>query len=306
MIVAPGIEISSEIAAARKERRGVVALESTLISHGLPWPTNLETAIEAEKVVREQGAVPATIAVLQGRPTIGLTDSELEFLAKGKGILKSSRRDLAMVIEQGRSAATTVAATSFLAFLMGIRVLATGGIGGVHRNGARHRDVSSDLLELSRTPIAVICAGVKSILDIPQTLEALETLGVPVIGFGTSEFPAFLVRSSGQPVSARVDAPEQAAKVCQTHWDFSGAGLIFAQPVSADLSLDPIEFEMALDRAEKEAQEKEIRGPALSPFLLARLAELTDGKSVKANQSLIIENARLAARIASLVWTSIS
>jgi pseudouridine-5'-phosphate glycosidase len=306
VIVAPGIEISSEIVAALKERRGVVALESTLISHGLPWPTNLETAIAAEKAVRDQGAVPATIAVLQGRPTIGLSDSELEFLAKGKGILKSSRRDLAIVIEQGRSAATTVAATSFLAFLMGIRVLATGGIGGVHRNAARYRDVSSDLLELSRTPVAVICAGAKSILDIPQTLEALETLGVPVIGFETSEFPAFLVRSSGQPVSARVDAPEQAAKICQTHWDFSGSGLILAQPVSADLGLDPVEFGMALDRAEKEAAEGGIFGPALSPFLLARLAELTDGKSVRANQSLIVENARLAAKIASLVWTSIS
>jgi len=172
----PGIEIRSEVAAAWKERQGVVALESSLISHGLPWPVNLETARGAEKAVREQGAVPATIAILQGRPTVGITDSEMEFLAKGKGILKASRRDLAIMMGHGGSAATTVAATMFLAFLAGIRILATGGIGGVHRPTASYRDVSSDLLELSRTPVAVVCAGAKSILDISQTLETWKPL----------------------------------------------------------------------------------------------------------------------------------
>jgi pseudouridine-5'-phosphate glycosidase len=295
------LDIQPEVAAALKNHRPVVALESTLISHGLPWPINLETARHAEKAVREDGGIPATIAVLQGRPTIGLSDSELEMLARHGGILKASRRDLALAAAQSRTAATTVAATMFLAHLAGIRVLATGGIGGAHRPPANPWDISSDLFELVRTPVAVVCAGAKSIVDIPRTLEILETLGTPVIGYRTNEFPAFYVRSSGRPVSACVETPEEAAKVCNAHWQLSGGGIVLVQPVSPELALEPAEFEPALAQAEKVAEKANIHGSALTPFLLARLAEITKGKTAKANQALIIENARLAARIAGSI-----
>jgi len=279
-----------------------VALESTLICHGLPWPINLETARGAENRVREEGGVPATIAVLQGRPTIGLSDAELEMLARQGRTLKASLRDLALAVAQSRTAVTTVAATMLLAHLAGIRVLATGGIGGAHRPPANPWDISSDLFELARTPVAVVCAGAKSIVDIPRTLEILETLGVPVIGYQTDEFPAFYVRSSGRPVSGRVDTPGDAAMICLAHWQFNGGGVVLAQPVSADLALDPAEFETALAQAEKHAAETSIDGPALTPFLLARLAEITEGKSLRVNQALVIENARLAAKIAKSIF----
>jgi pseudouridine-5'-phosphate glycosidase len=297
----PDLDIRTEIAAALKEGRPVVALESTLICHGLPWPINLETARNAKNAVREEGALSATIAVLQGRPTIGVSDAELEMLAKQERILKASRRDLALAVAQGCNAATTVAATMFLAHSAGIRVLATGGIGGAHRPPANPWDISSDLFELARTPVAVVCAGAKSIVDIPRTLEILETLGVPVIGYQTDEFPAFYVRSSGRPVSGRVDTADDAAKVCLAHWQLNGGGVVLAQPVSADLALDPAEFETALAQAEKHAAETSIHGPALTPFLLARLAEITEGKSLRVNQALVIENARLAAKIAKSI-----
>jgi pseudouridylate synthase len=298
------VDIRPEVADSLKESRPVVALESTLISHGLPWPINLETARAAEKTVRDEGATPATIAVLDGRPVIGLRDSEVERLAKEKGILKASRRDLPAAIVQKRTAATTVAATIFLAHLAGIRVLATGGIGGAHRPPANPWDISSDLVELARTPVAVVCAGAKSILDISRTLEILETLGVPVIGYGTDEFPAFLVRSSGQPVPARFDAPEEAAKMCVAHWQLKGRGIVLAQPVLSGLALAATEFEAALTQAEKQAAQASIQGPALTPFLLARLAEITNGKTLKANQALVIENGRLAAKVAKLICSA--
>ena len=295
------LDFRAEIAAALKERRPVVALESTLICHGLPWPINLETARKAENVVREEGGVPATIAVLQGRPTIGLSDAELEMLARQEGILKAGRRDLALAVAQNRTAATTVATTMFLAHLAGICVLATGGIGGAHRPPANPWDISSDLFELARTPVAVVCAGAKSIVDIPRTLEILETLGVPVIGYQTDEFPAFYLRSSGRPVSGRVDTPEDAAKLCLAHWQLNGGGVVLAQPVSADLAFDPAEFETALAQAEKLADRGNVRGSALTPFLLARLAEITEGKSLRVNQALVIENGRLATKIAKSI-----
>jgi pseudouridine-5'-phosphate glycosidase len=297
------LDIRPEVAVALRECSPIVALESTLISHGLPWPINIETARGGEKAVREEGAVPATIAVLHGRPTVGLSDSELEIFAKGEGILKASRRDLAVAISKGHTAGTTVAATMFIAHQAGISVMATGGIGGAHRLPANLWDISSDLFELARTPVAVVCAGAKSIVDIPRTLEILETLGVPVIGFGTDEFPSFYVRSSGRPVSARVDTPEEAAKICQAHWQLRGGGIVLAQPVSTDFALDSSELELALARAEKEAVDAKIHGPALTPFLLARLAEATDGKSLRANRASVIENARLAARIAKGMCT---
>jgi pseudouridine-5'-phosphate glycosidase len=292
------LDIRPEVAAALNEKRPVVALESTLISHGLPRPINLETARGAEKAVRDQSGIPATIAVLIGRLTIGLSDSELEYLARGQGIVKASRRDLAASVARNQSAGTTVAATMFLAHQAGIRVLATGGIGGAHRPPANPWDNSADLAELARTSVVAVCSGAKSIVDIPRTLEILETLGVPVIGYATDEFPAFYVRSSGRPVSTRVDSPEEAAKVCLAHWRLNGRGIVLAQSIPTDFALDSVEFESALSRVEKEAAKAGIQGPALTPFLLSRLAEATHGKTLTANRELIIENAKLAARVA--------
>jgi pseudouridine-5'-phosphate glycosidase len=213
---------------------------------------------------------------------------------------------LAGAIAKGLTAGTTGASTMFLAHQAGIRVMATGGIGGAHRPPANPWDISSDLYELGRTPVAVVCAGAKSIVDIPRTLEILESLGVPVIGYDTDDFPAFYIRSSGQPVSARADTPEEAARICQAHWHLKGSGIVVAQPVSADVALGSSALELALARAEKEAVEAKIHGSALTPFLLARLAEATDGKTLDANRALVIENARLAAKIASLIYTSLS
>lgn len=291
------LDIRPEAADALRERRPVVALESTVIAHGLPWPINLETAREAERAVRAAGAVPATIAVWKGRPTIGLDDAELEELARASDVLKASRRDLAAAVAQGRTAATTVAATMLLAHQAGIRTFATGGIGGAHR-GNHSWDISADLLELARTPVVVVCAGAKSILDIPRTLEILETHGVPVLGFGTDQFPVFYLRASGEPVTARVDTPAQAAALCAAHWSLGGAGVVLAQPVPESAALIPAEFDDALRQAESQAAAQNIRGPALTPFLLARLAEITEGKTLRANQILVVANAELAARLA--------
>jgi len=297
----PALDIRSQVAAALEKSRPVVALESALISHGLPWPVNLETAAAAEKAIREEGAVPATIAVLRGRPTIGLTETELEGLAKDSGVLKASRRDLAEAVAQGRTAGTTVAATMFLAHQAGIRVMATGGIGGAHRPPANPWDISADLFELARIPVAVVCSGAKNIVDIPRTLEILETLGVPVIGYGTDQFAAFYVRSSGVSVMCRANSAEEAASLCMIHWNLGGAGLVLARPVSPEWAIGLAEFELARSCAEKQAADTGINGPDLTPFLLARLAELTEGKSLKANQDLIVENARLGAKLAQSI-----
>lgn len=295
----PLLDRHPEVAAALAANRPVVALESTLIAHGLPWPLNLETARAAEAAVRAEGAVPATIAVWRGRLTIGLTAAALEELARASGVLKASRRDLALAVAQGHTAATTVAATMFLAHLAGIRLFATGGIGGAHRGDAYAWDISADLIELARTPVAVVCAGAKSILDIPRTLEILETHGVPVVGYGTDEFPAFYLRSSGERVPARVDTPEQAAALLRAHWDLGGAGVVVAQPVAVEVALEPVELEDALQQAERSAGNAGVHGKELTPFLLARLAELTAGKTLRANQALVIANARLAAQLAA-------
>ena len=317
----PTLDVAPEVAAALRSGRPVVALESTLIAHGLPWPLNLETAREAEAAVRDEGAVPATIAVWQGRATIGLDVAQLERLATAAAVRKASRRDLAAAISQGATAATTVAATMFLAHCAGVRLFATGGIGGVHPlriadcrlqissdnphsalcNLQSMWDVSADLHELARTPVAVVCAGAKSILDLPATLEVLETLGVPVVGFGTETFPAFYLRSSGLPVGACVETPEETAALLAAHWQFAGAGIVVAVPLPEEDALDPEEFAAALERAERLADEAHVRGPALTPFLLARLAELTGGRTLRANRALIVANARLAARIAAVL-----
>jgi pseudouridine-5'-phosphate glycosidase len=295
-VIPSPLDLHPDVAAALREGRPVVALESTLIAHGLPWPHNLETARAAETAVRDEGAVPATIAVWEGRPTVGLTVGQLEDLAQRQDVLKASRRDLAAAVAQRRTAATTVAATMWLAHRAGLRVFATGGIGGAHRGKAW--DVSADLTELGRTPVGVVCAGAKSILDLPRTLEILETLAVPVVGYRTEEFPAFYVHSGGQPVSARVDSPQQAAALLAAHWALGGAGVVLAQPLTPDLALAPEGFETAQRRAEREARRAGVRGKALTPFLLARLAEATGGKTLLANRALVVANARLGAQVA--------
>jgi pseudouridylate synthase len=291
------LNIRPEVAQAVKERRAVVALESTLIAHGLPWPLNMETAFAAEAAVRAEGAVPATIAILQGQPTIGLNDEELHNLARHQEVMKASRRDLAAAIAQKKTASTTVAATMTLAHLAGIRLFATGGIGGAHRQ-THPWDISADLIELARTPVTVVCAGVKSILDIPRTLEILETQGVPVVGYGTDQFPAFFVQSSGEPITARVDTPLEAAALIHAHWGLGGGGIVLAQPVEKHTALDPNEFMHALSEAEQQAMGVGVRGKELTPFLLNRLAEITEGQTLRANHSLVIANARLAAQVA--------
>jgi pseudouridine-5'-phosphate glycosidase len=290
-------DVRPDVAVALGAGRPVVALESTLIAHGLPRPLNLETARAAEAAVRDEGAVPATIAVWNGRPTIGLNDRELEELAQRTGVLKASRRDLGVAVARRAVAATTVAGTIYLAHLAGIRVMATGGIGGAHRGAGQEWDISADLPELARTPVLVVCAGAKSILDIPRTLEILETYGVPVLGFGTDEFPAFYLRTSGEPVT-RVDTPEDAAAIVRAHWNLGGAGIVLAQPVVAEVALDVAEFDRAWAEAESRATAAGVRGKELTPFLLARLAELTKGKTLRANQALVLANARLAAWVA--------
>jgi pseudouridine-5'-phosphate glycosidase len=297
-----GLDVRLKVAEAVRMCSPIVALESTVIAHGLPWPVNLETARAAEAAVRAEGAVPATIAVWRGRPTIGLSDAELEELARSKEILKASRRELAVAVAQRRTAATTVAATMILAHKAGIRVLATGGIGGVHRGDSW--DVSADLHELARTPVAVVCAGAKTILDSPRTLEMLESLSVPVVGYGTDEFPSFFLRSSGERVTALVDTPEKAAALLSAHWLLDGAGVVLAQPLPADVAIDPSELQAALTAAEEQARQSGVRGKEVTPFLLARLAELTGGRTLQANKALVIANTRLAARIARACQTS--
>jgi pseudouridine-5'-phosphate glycosidase len=292
------LQLFDEVRAALDERRPVVALESTVIAHGLPWPVNLETARAVEAIVRVQGAIPATIAVWEGVPTVGLSDEQLQALAQRKDVIKASRRDLGIAVASKHTAATTVAATMFLAHQAGIRVFATGGIGGAHRDSGQPWDISADLFELARLPVAVICAGAKSILDIPRTLEILETYSVPVIGFGTETFPAFYLPSSGEPVTTRVDTPEQAAAMLTAHWYLGGAGAVIAQPVASEIALDDGEFQQALARVEAAAKQDGIRGKELTPFLLKNLATATGNRSLQANQALLIANAHLAARIA--------
>lgn len=295
---APLLDVRPEVAAALAQGRPVVALESTVIAHGLPWPLNLETARAVEAAVRAEGAVPATIAVCHGRPIVGLSDNELEAVAHRKDVVKASRRDLGIAVAQRRMAATTVAATMFLAHQAGIRIFATGGIGGAHRDPQQPWDISADLIELSHTPVAVVCAGAKSILDLPRTLEILETHGVPVAGYGTDEFPAFYLRSSGEPATARVNTPEEAADLLAAHWGLGGAGVVLAQPMAAELALPSEEFVSALGQVQERAASQGVRGKELTPFLLAELAEATQGKTLQANRALLLDNARLAAWVA--------
>jgi pseudouridine-5'-phosphate glycosidase len=288
--------VSAEVRAALGAGRPVVALESTLIAHGLPFPTNVETALEAEQAVRDAGAVPATVAVWDGVPTVGLSAEQVRQLAQRTGVSKASRRDLATAVARRHTAATTVAGTTALAHRAGIRVFATGGIGGAHRDPAQPFDISADLGELARTPMLVVCAGAKNILDLPRTLELLETLSVPVLGYRTDRFPAFYVRDSGLPVSARVETPAEAARLFAAHVELGGGGALLCQAVAEDVALTAAEMDDALRAAEAEA--KDVHGAAVTPFLLGRLAALTDGRSLRANRALIVANARLAGEVA--------
>lgn len=298
-MIAAFVDLHPMVAEALRQGQPLVALESTLIAHGLPWPENLETAQQAEQAIRQAGAVPATIAVLRGRPTIGLHPDEMERLARGEGVLKASNRDLAAAIVKESDAATTVSATMRLAHHAGIRVFATGGIGGVHPvDFGRSLDVSADLVELGRTPVCVVCSGAKSILDLQATLEYLETQGVPVLGYQTDTFAAFYLRCSGLPVPVRVETPAEIAKLVKVHQSLGGGGVLVAQPLPEAFALEPQEFHRALVQAETEARRENISGPALTPYLLAQLRERTQGKTVRANQELILANASLAAQVA--------
>ncbi len=292
----PLLDVSEEVATALAEGRAVVALESTIISHGMPYPENLKTAREVEQVVRDHGAVPATIALIEGRLKAGLDEAALEELAKPGDVAKASRRDLAALVARGATAGTTVASTMYIAALAGIPVFATGGIGGVHRGAELSFDVSADLLELGSTPVTVVCAGAKSILDLPKTLEVLETHGVPVVGVGTDEFPAFFSRTSGLPVAHRVeDAVELARLVAAQQKLGLKGGVLVANPIPEGDALASEEIDGIIEQALNDADSQGVRGKDVTPYLLARVNELTGGRSLTANVALIRNNAAFAA-----------
>jgi pseudouridine-5'-phosphate glycosidase len=285
--------------------RPVVALESTLISHGFAPPMNLEAARGAEAAVRAGGAEPATVAVRDGRLLVGLSEAELEALAGAPAPRKASRATLALALAEGGWAGTTVSATMIAAHLAGIRIFATGGIGGVHRGGAQTLDISADLDELARTPVLVVCAGPKSMLDVDLTLEYLETRGVPVLGWGTTELAGFYARSSGRTLVGSVADGAHAARVARGHWDLGlGSGIVICAPLPEEFALPREEAERAIAQAVEDAATAGVHGPAATPFVLARVAELTDGRSVRANLALIENNARVAAQIATALAAS--
>lgn len=296
----PFFEVAAEVAGALAQGRPVVALESTIISHGMPWPQNVHTALAVEAEVRAQGAVPATVAVLNGQVKVGLLPEEIDGLGQpGAHVAKLSRRDLPLALVQGRTGATTVAATMIVAARAGIRVFATGGIGGVHRGAPESFDISADLQELARTDVAVVCAGIKSILDIGLTLEVLETLGVPVVGYRCDRLPAFFARDSGFGVDARLDDASQIAGALHAKWSLGlQGGMVIAQPLPAALALPDAVMQRAVSQALAESQAQGISGKAVTPFLLARVNALTGGDSLAANVALIRQNARLAAEVA--------
>lgn len=291
--------ISPDVEAALSHGAPVVALESTIISHGFPYPANLETARECERIAREAGAVPATIAILGGRLCVGLTAEQIERLAAGGDVAKASRRDLGVLVARGADGATTVAGTMAVAEMAGVRVFATGGIGGVHRGAQQTFDVSADLLELARTDVAVVCAGAKSILDLPLTLEVLETHGVPVLGYRTDEFPAFYSRSSGLPVDARFESAAEIADVIRARGDLGlTGGVVVGNPIAPEHEIERSTLDAWTTTALAEADAAGVHGKAVTPFLLARLHELSEGATQAANQQLVYSNVRLAASIA--------
>ena len=297
------LDISPEVRQALDEGRPVVALESTIISHGMPYPKNVETALLVEKTIRENGAVPATIAVIGGRLKAGLSAEEIEHLGKaGRSVAKASRRDLPALVARGADGATTVTTTMIIAHMAGIKIFATGGIGGVHRGAETTMDISADLEELAQTPVMVVCAGAKSILDLGLTLEYLETKGVPVIGYGTEELPAFYTRRSGFSVDYRVDSPEELAAMfrAQRALDYKG-GMLVTNPIPEQYAMPKDVIDAAIEQALRECAEQGVHGKETTPFLLARVVELTGGESLESNIQLVLNNARLAARTAALI-----
>ena len=294
------LDVKPEVAEAVKAGKPVVALESTIISHGMPYPQNVETALKVEEIIRENGAVPATIAIIGGRLKAGLTPEEIEYFGrKGTAITKASRRDIAVLCARGEDGATTVTTTMMIAHMAGINIFATGGIGGVHRGAEITMDISADLEELAMTPVMVVCAGCKSILDMGLTLEYLETHGVPVIGYGTEELPAFYTRKSGFGVDYRMDSPEEIAAAFKAMKELGlRGGMLVTNPIPEEYSMDADVINKAIDTAVAEAAEKGIRGKAITPFLLARVKDLTGGDSLDSNIQLVFNNARLAAKTA--------
>ncbi len=293
--------LSEKVKAALAEGRPVVALESTIISHGMPYPENVKTALACERIVREHGAEPATIAVIGGKLCAGLTQEQIEYLgSQGQKVSKASRRDLPVLVARKQDGATTVAATMIIAALAGIRVFATGGVGGVHRGATTSMDISADLEELAHTPVAVVCAGAKAILDLGLTLEYLETRGVPVIGFGTDELPAFYTDKSGFSLDYRMDTPEEVAAAIRAQRDigFPG-GMLITNPIPAEYAMRPEVIDSAIDHALREADKQGIHGKAVTPFLLAEVTELTSGNSLQSNIQLVYNNVALAAKIAA-------
>ena len=294
------LDIAPEVQQALADGRPVVALESTIISHGMPYPKNVETALLVEQTLRDNGAVPATIAIIGGRLKAGLTPEEIDYLGKtGAGVTKASRRDLPILVAEKRDGATTVTTTMMIAAMAGIEVFATGGIGGVHRGAETTMDISADLEELAQTPVMVVCAGAKAILDLGLTLEYLETKGVPVLGYGTDELPAFYTRESGLGVDARVDTPEDLAAIFQAQRDLGlKTGMLVTNPIPEQYAMDKTVIDKAIDQALAESHEQGIHGKETTPFLLARVAELTGGDSLESNIQLVLNNARVAAKTA--------
>ncbi len=294
------LDIAPEVKQALNEGKPVVALESTIISHGMPYPQNVETALKVEQIIRDNGAVPATIAIIGGRLRAGLSAEEIDYLGKkGREVAKASRRDLAVICARGMDGATTVTTTMIVAHMAGIEVFATGGIGGVHRGAETTMDISADLEELANTPVMVICAGAKSILDLGLTLEFLETRGVPVLGYQTEELPAFYTRHSGFSVDYRVDTPEELAQIFHTKREMGlEGGMLVGNPIPEEYSMDKATIDAAIDQAIAEANEQGVHGKETTPFLLAKVSELTGGNSLESNIQLVFNNVALGAKTA--------
>ena len=293
------LDIAPEVKSAVEAGKPVVALESTILSHGMPYPENLTFAAEVERIIRAEGAIPATMAIIDGRMKVGLSAGELELMCKGENVAKVSRRDLPILLATGGTGATTVASTMILASLAGIPVFATGGIGGVHRGAETTMDISADLQELAHTPVAVVCAGAKMILDIGLTLEYLETMGVPVLGYNTDQFPAFYCRKSGFGVDYTAKSAAEIAKIARTKWDLGLAGgMLIGNPVPEEYALDFDEMSAVIDKALAAAKEDGVRGKNITTYLLAHIVEYTGGKSLATNIQLAYNNARLAAKVA--------
>ena len=293
------LDIAPEVKSAVEAGKPVVALESTILSHGMPYPENLTFAAEVERIIRAEGAIPATMAIIDGRMKVGLSAGELELMCKGENVAKVSRRDLPILLATGGTGATTVASTMIRASLAGIPVFATGGIGGVHRGAATTMDISADLQELAHTPVAVVCAGAKMILDIGLTLEYLETMGVPVLGYNTDQFPAFYCRKSGFGVDYTAKSAAEIAKIARTKWDLGLAGgMLIGNPVPEEYALDFDEMSAVIDKALAAAEKDHVHGKNITPYLLAHIVEYTGGKSLATNIQLAYNNARLAAKVA--------